>query len=63
MSLDFVKLSNELSSCNEVPENMIECLSSLDIDWKKNHIHKNIINYSIGSVHDIDYAVSKIYTE
>lgn len=61
MSLDFVKLSNELSSCNEVPENMIECLSSLDIDWKKNHIHKNIINYSIGSVHDIDYAVSKIY--
>ena len=60
MNSEFVKLTNELSSSKEVPENMIELLMSLGIDWKKNHIHKNIINYSTGTDHNIEYATSII---
>ena len=60
MNSEFVKLSDELSSSKDIPENMIECLLELGIDWKKNHIHKNIINYSTGTDHNIEYAISKI---
>ena len=60
MYSEFVKLTNELSSSKFVPENMIECLMSLNIDWKKNHIHKSIINYSTGTDHNIEFAVSMI---
>ena len=56
----FVKLTNELSSSKDIPENMIECLLNLGIDWKKNHIHKSINKYSTGTDHNIEYAVSVI---
>ena len=61
MNSEFVKLTNELSSCKEVPENMIECLINLGLDWKQNHIHKNIINYSTGTDHNIEFAISMIH--
>ena len=62
MNLEFVKLTNDIASSKNVPNNMIECLTSLGVDWKQNHIHKNINNYSTGTDHDIDYAVSKIHS-
>jgi len=48
MNLDFVKLSYEISTSIEVPDNMIECIEKLELPWKKNHIHKNI--YTICSI-------------
>jgi len=60
MDLEFVKLSNDLATSKYVPENIIECLENLDINWKGTHIHKNIKKYSPGSDHNIDFAVSEI---
>ena len=45
MYSDFVKLTNELSSSKDIPENMIEFLLNIGIDWEKNHIHKDIKKY------------------
>jgi len=43
MDLKFVKLSTDLATSKSVPENIIECLENLDINWKKKkHIHNNI---------------------
>ena len=56
----FVKLSKELATSKDVPENMIECLTKMNYDWKKNHIHKKILNYSPGIDHNIFIAISKI---
>ena len=61
MDLDFIKSTEDLASSKNVPENMIECLESIGIKWRKIHINKNIIKFSTGTDHDIDYAVSKIY--
>ena len=60
MDLEFVKLTNNISSSENVPDNMINCLVSLGSEWKKNHINKNIKNFTTGTDHNIDYAVSAI---
>jgi len=60
MYSDFVKLTNGLSSSKDIPENMIECLLNLGIDWKKNHFHNKINKYSTRTDHNIEYAVSMI---
>ena len=60
MSSEFVKLSNNLAYSKDIPENLIDCIENLNIKWKKNHIHKNITEYTTGIQHDIDYAVLKI---
>ena len=44
MDLEFVKLTNNISSSENVPDNMINCLASLGSEWKKNHINK-MFNY------------------
>ena len=60
MNLIFVKNSNELATSENVPENMIDCLENLNINWKNQHINTNISKFKIEKEHDIDFAVSKI---
>eukprot|EP00833_Pecoramyces_ruminatium_P003026 jgi/Orpsp1_1/1177058/evm.model.c7180000060037.1 len=60
MNNTFVKLTNGLASSKNVPENIIECLENIGIDWKNTHIHRNILNYSTGTDHSIEVATSKI---
>jgi len=60
MNLEFVKLNKSLATSLNVPENIIECLESLNIEWKKIHIHKKITRYSSGTDHKISIAESKI---
>jgi len=60
MNSNFIKQTRELASSISVPENMIECLESLGIIWRNNHIHKSITNFTTGTDHDIDFVVSKI---
>eukprot|EP00833_Pecoramyces_ruminatium_P010914 jgi/Orpsp1_1/1184946/evm.model.c7180000091682.1 len=60
MNSEFVKLTNDLKTSKNVPENMIECLEALGNPWKSKHIHKNICDYTTGTDHGIDDAVSTI---
>eukprot|EP00833_Pecoramyces_ruminatium_P016728 jgi/Orpsp1_1/1190760/evm.model.d7180000081067.1 len=60
MNSEFVKITEELTTCREVPNNMIDCLTKLNNPWKSNHIHKNIIKYNPKTPHNIDYAVLEI---
>jgi len=65
MDLEFVKLSTDsastdLATSKYVPENIIECLENLDINWKGTHIHNKITNYTPGTDHTVDFAVSEI---
>lgn len=60
MNSKFIKQTKELASSTTVPENMIECIEKLEIEWKNNHIHKNIKSITTGTDHGIDYAVLKI---
>eukprot|EP00833_Pecoramyces_ruminatium_P015499 jgi/Orpsp1_1/1189531/evm.model.d7180000072673.1 len=60
MNSEFVKLTEELTTCREVPDNMIDCLTKLNNPWKLNHIHKNIIKYNPGTPHNIKFALSEI---
>ena len=60
MYSEFVQLTKDLSTSKGVPENMIECPISLKVDWKKNHINENIINYTTGAVHNIEVAMSRV---
>ncbi|OUM58403.1 hypothetical protein PIROE2DRAFT_16332 [Piromyces sp. E2] len=60
MNSKFVPLTNNLASSEKVPENIIQCIEKLGITWRDDHIHKNIIQYTSGTDHDIDIAVSKI---
>ena len=39
---------------------MIECMEILGINWRKEHLHKNLKNFKIGIVHNVKYAESKI---
>ena len=59
MNSEFVKLTTELATSKNVPENMIECLEILNIKWRNNHIHKKI-NLELSTDHNINYAVSII---
>ena len=54
MYSEFIIFTKDLATSKEVPDNIIECIMSLGIDWKQNHIHKNIINYSTRIEHDIE---------
>ena len=60
MFSEFISLTHKLAMSKNISENMIDCLENLKIEWKKNHLHQNIINYSTGIEHDIDFAISKI---
>jgi len=60
MNSTFVKLTKDLASSNNVPEDMIECIEEIGISWKDEHIHKKIVKFTSGSDHDIDFAVSKM---
>ena len=60
MLSEFIALTDNLASSKNIPDNMIECLENIKIEWKKNHIHKNLIRYSTGNEHNIDYAILKI---
>ena len=60
MYSEFIIFTKDLATSKEVPDNIIECIMSLGIYWKKNHIHKNIINYSTRIEHDIEFAISII---
>ncbi|OUM69104.1 hypothetical protein PIROE2DRAFT_2989 [Piromyces sp. E2] len=60
MNSEFVKLTSDLKTSRNVPDNMIECLEKFGDSWKSNHIHKNINNYSTGIDHNIDDAISTI---
>ncbi|ORX87290.1 hypothetical protein BCR32DRAFT_289410 [Anaeromyces robustus] len=62
MKEDFVQLTNDLTTSKDVPNNMIECIEELGIEWKLNHIHKKIDKFSFGIGHTIDDAVTKIHT-
>ena len=60
MNSQFVKLTNDLASSQNVPENMIACLEKLNVHWKDSHINKKITNFTVGIDHNVNYAVSKI---
>jgi len=60
MNSEFVVLDLNFASSKDVPENMIECMENLGIRWREEHLHKNLINFTIGMLHNIKYAVSKI---
>ncbi|ORX61263.1 hypothetical protein BCR36DRAFT_579284 [Piromyces finnis] len=60
MNSTFVKLTKNLASSKNVSEDMIHCIEKLGLSWKDNHIHKSILNYTSGTDHDTNYAVSKI---
>ena len=57
---ELVKLNEELATFKNVPQNMKELLKKLEPKWTTNHIHKNIVSYSTGIYHDINFSVSKI---
>lgn len=61
MNSIFVQLTDDLATSKSVPENMIQCIESLNIIWKNNHIHKMLPNFSTGNDHNTDYAISKIH--
>jgi len=61
MNEDFVKLTNDLTTSKDVPDNMIDCIEELGIKWKLNHIHKMIDQFTFGIGHTIDDAVTKIH--
>ena len=60
MNSEFVKLTSNIASSKSVPDNMIECLESLEVKWKENHTHKNLSNFTVDLVHNIDYALLKM---
>eukprot|EP00833_Pecoramyces_ruminatium_P011209 jgi/Orpsp1_1/1185241/evm.model.c7180000092897.1 len=60
MNEKFVRLNKSLATSINVPDNIIECLESLDINWKDLHISRKITKYSPGTDHNISYAVSEI---
>eukprot|EP00833_Pecoramyces_ruminatium_P018239 jgi/Orpsp1_1/1192271/evm.model.d7180000091887.1 len=51
MNSIFVQLTDDLATSKSVPENMIQCIESLNIIWKNNHIHKMLPNFSTGNDH------------
>jgi len=59
MNLYFVHLINDFAFSKGVPENMTECLESLEYKWKINHIHKNITSEIADNKHNIYDATSK----
>ena len=59
MNLEFVKLTKTLASSKDVPDNLIECMEKLDINWKANHTHKKI-NFEAIIDHKINVAITLI---
>ncbi|ORX79571.1 hypothetical protein BCR32DRAFT_300799 [Anaeromyces robustus] len=60
MNSKFVMLDNILATSVNVPDNIIECLEDLNINWKETHIHKKITKYTTGTDHNIKFAESTI---
>ncbi|OUM57448.1 hypothetical protein PIROE2DRAFT_17572 [Piromyces sp. E2] len=60
MNGQLINLTKDLATSHGIPENMIQCLEDLEIEWKKTHIHKKIKKYSPGHNDDIKSAAIEI---
>ena len=60
MNSDFVKLDQNLELSKDLPENMIECIEKFNFKWREEHLHKDLVNFTTGLEHNIEFVVSKL---